>query len=384
MIKNLPRPIQIKDYLLANGWMLNNDAIKDNLFVLNNATAKNSQIVLPLTENFTDFSDVVSIVLDKLTKILGKSQNALLNEICFQDDDKISFRIKTNSELDYLPLDYFQKILDGSRDLFISSACTLIKAKAFYNQCNNKKAIDFVDTIKFKHTDIGSFIVNFAYPVEGNKEELDFSEDYLFDNVKLPFARRITNLIGDNLNKIINSIVDNSVDSLILNNQEQYSISYNFCESLLSYGYQENVDSIEIIPTFGSIRSNNMINPKIYTLRKEYFPKIAEMANKIYPKSESRTTMFYGTVEELNGDMGSNDQRMGKVRLQIFNSNQKPIMVNAELNVEQYKIAHKAHIEPDSTICVIGKLVPGASNNRHLIDINRFEIMPGFEKTSII
>lgn len=367
--------IDIRDYAKSLGWQQVAEALGDGLFVLNHPHHYRRQLVFPIDSAQPDYSDAVSIVLNKLAEIHQKSVNNIVAAIEEIKDDTLRFRIvDTRNEETFIPLSYAVSALNGAKELFLSAACTVLKPQIHHPRLSRSEALELIDKSKFRHTETGSFVIKVSAPVRAMELQGTLFED------DLPFIRQTTLVINNGLNKLVSAIQTDTLDTLIdtIKSEPNPQISSNLCKAVTNF--KEEHDDFDLYVNFtwaGSVGllSNFAVQNQI-KIQKDYFSRIDDVRREL-KRSEAQKLedVFMATVEHLSGEMGSDNQRSGEVILNLYKDSEV-IRARIILDTEQYKMADTSHMTADSYLKIKGKLYPG-NQPRIFSEISSFElIMP--------
>ncbi|HVG49924.1 MAG TPA: hypothetical protein VM899_17510, partial [Rubellimicrobium sp.] len=110
-------------------------------------------------------------------------------------------------------------------------------------------------------------------------------------------------------------------------------------------------------------------------LSSEYAPEIGEIAKILREDRPTEIEQFVGTVERLDGDIGSDGRRFGNIVLALLLSEEgESVRARVSLNADQYAIADEAHMRAGAYVRVEGKLLVGRQP-RQLVELKRFEAL---------
>lgn len=374
-LETLIAPTDLRDYAKDQGWTLVKEAAKDRLYVMTNPRFERRQLAFPMDTTAPDYSEAIMLVVDKLSELEGRNQQAILKSLMEVGDDGISFRVTTpRPDERSLPLAFAGSMVSGAQQLLLASACTVLKPQAHHPRLSRTEAQQFLETAKFRHTQPGSFVLNVSCPVQG----LDVQAPLLPDEVDAPFVRRTTLTLRRSLLALVTSIETDSLDELIAASKkgEGAVVSSNLCEALTRFEDQSLRNSVEIGISWAACIPRPAGEPRLSMVRiqHDYFARIEEVRRELRSKQQFLEDVFPGTVERLDGEMGPDGKRSGEVILSLLSPDGEQVRVRANLNAEQYEQADKAHMTDGAYVKVTGKLHPGRQP-RQLSDIKTFELM---------
>jgi hypothetical protein len=366
-------PIDLRDYATSLGWHLVREALKDGLYVLNSPENDFKQLIFPKDVVYPN-DEQVSLAVEKLSRITGKSRFTLIEEIREVNDDVVSLRyFSENKTISSLSFEGALGAIEATKQLILSAASSVINPAIYHPRLSRSEPNDLLKKTRFRHTQEGSFILKISCPIEiGNPVVNLFGE-----TIEEPFARKTFALINESSYNLLNSIESDNEPMFIseIKNAEHPRISYNFCDALL--GLYDNERELPFELGFNWSRNSRGL-PKPNALPKIKFPyslkpKIESIKGYLKPLDDSLEDVFIGTVESLSGNIDNNGKRYGEVKLSILLGSD---IVNAKANLrpEDYYMADQAHMSPGSYVKIKGKLQPG-KQVRSITDIVEFGII---------
>lgn len=344
--------IDLSEYAQSLGWKLIKEALNDGLFLLNSPYKEEgdySQLSFPKDISNPQHQDSAYISLKKLAEMYKKSVAEIVDEVREVNDDVICLRyyseIKTVNSLS------FEEAFDtikSTRQMLLSAASTVVCPQVYHPKLNRMEPQDLIKRTRYRHTQEGSFILKISIPFEPTTYRSPLSNS-VTDNIEtgLPIGRQTAEIISLAGQKILESIESNTITDLW--NEQSHSkqpiLSYNFCESLLGMFDEERELPFELRFNWSRMSLRTYPAPKVPSTLKfpfSYKYKIEELREKFAPAREKMNGLFFGTVEQLNGDPGPDKRRSGEVIIKLF-IDPDPVKAKANLNADDYAIAIKAH-----------------------------------------
>jgi hypothetical protein len=363
----------LRDYAKSLGWKLLPDAVKDKMFIMSNPKYDNRQLVFPLEATAPDYYDSIEIIITKLSNFEKKSVELIVSEIQEIKDDTLKFRIfDSRNEESFIPLSYAVSAINGTRELFVAAACTVLKPQIHHPRMNRSEALDLIDRSKFRHTERGSFILKVSSPINA----LDIQAN-IFGDDSMPFVRQTTLTINKALNELVASVETDTVDILIdeVKNSPMPLISSNFCKALTNFQEEHQDFDLSVGFKWASAFNNptQLYIPANIKVQKEYFTRIDEVRRELRNIETQREDVFMATVERLDGDLDNmTGVRYGEVLLNLLQEDEI-IRARTHLNPKQYSIADKAHMTAGAYVRIKGKLHPG-NQPRLISEVSLFEL----------
>lgn len=370
--------IALRDYGKSLGWKLVPEALKDQLFVLNSPKEDFTQLVFPVDETESKFKEMAYSSLLGLVEFTGKSPQLLADEIREVNEDVICFRFYSeNKVVNSLPFEEAIEAIESAKQLILAAGSSVVNPSLFHPKLNRSEPKELLKKTRFRHTHEGSFILRVSCPFEGVID----NQTALFDQDthRIPFSRKAFALMNVATEKIHEVVQADTIANWVEEERRSDSpiISYNFCDALLGLFDAENELPIEIRFQWSrnSIKDGFPIPSSSQAIRFPYSSKekMLDIRQRIKPAPrELSQNEFIGSVEILNGVEGD-DGRSGEVVLSLFVDGES-VKARANLNVDQYKTAHEAHIKSGGQgyLKIKGTLTPG-SRIRVLENILEFQ-----------
>ena len=372
---NLIPPTDLRDYAKDQGWILLKEAARDRLYVMTNPRFERRQLVFPMDTTAPDYAEAVGLVVEKLAALEGREPQAVFKSVLEVGDDALAFRVMT-PRLDErsLPLSFAAAMVAGAQQLLLAAACTVLRPQAHHPRLSRTEAQQFLETARFRHTQPGSFVLNVSCPVQA----LDVQAPLQPDEEDAPFVRRATLTLCRGLRDLVTAIETDSLGALVegARKGEGSVVSSNLCEALTRFEEESLRNSVEIGITWAASipRPARESRVSVVRVQHDYFSRIEEVRRELRSKEQHTEDVFPGTVERLDGEMGSDGRRAGEVILSLLSSDGEQMRARANLNAKDYEQADKAHMTDGAYVKVTGKLHPGRQP-RQLSDIKSFELM---------
>jgi hypothetical protein len=363
-------PTDLKDFLKSRGWKLIDEAIKDGLYAFNHEQYKRRQLIFPMDDSTVDYKDCVETLLNKLVDIENTSFRTLISEVSEMKDDAIGFRIVDfRNENAFIPLNYAVKAINGAKDMLLSAACSVLKPQIYHPKMNRKEALELIDKSRFRHTEVGSFVIKVSTPVKA----MDLQAD-VFTNI--PFVRQATLIINKSISQLVTAIQTDKIEQLItdINLEEKPLLSSNICKALISF--QEENDKADLYLNFkwANIIEKPLNIANSIKIQKDYYSRIEEIRQELKAQEKDKQDIFIGTVEALAGDFNDTEEREGDVLLDLYKEGGESIRARANLKAEWHHVAIHAYENAGKFIQIKGNLLSG-NQPRIMKDITSFEII---------
>jgi len=368
-------PTDLRDYLQAQGWVLNAAGLADRIYVLANERFARRQLIFPMDVTAPDYEESVGRVIDKLSELTGQRPQTVIAEVQAIKDDVIRFRIASQTAPDFtLSLDFASTLVRATEQVFRAAACTVVKPRTHHPRLSLSEAAQFVEKAQFGHTEPGSFIFKVSCPVNA----LDVQGSLAFQDSDAPFVRKATVSLKRGLVQLVDAIEAGTLDHLVdsLKRSSAPLISSNLCEALQSMHDEHIENSIDISVQWSLMhRVTDEDNRRsIIRIQSDYFSRIEEVRRELRQVELHREDTFIGTIETLGGDMGDGGKRSGEVVLALLLPEGESIRARINLNADDYAIADQAHMSDGAYVQITGRLHPGRQPQQ-LTSISRFHLV---------
>lgn len=279
-------PTDVRDYAKAKGWVLLKEAAKDRLYVMTHPAFEHHQLVFPMDATAPDYLEAVTLVTGKLAAIEGRTPQSVLKSLLEVGDDAIGFKVEPPRRAEQSPslsLAFVGSMLEGVQQLLLSSVCTILRPRIHHPSLDLPEAQQLIEAARFRHTQMGSFVLNVSCPVQS----MDV-QTLLADQV--PFVRRSTLVLHRSLVQLIDAIESNTLDALVETQIKSCAplISSNFCEALARFEDLSLKNSIEIGITWAAIIAVPPGASSVSTVRvqNDYFSRIEEVRRELSAAAE--------------------------------------------------------------------------------------------------
>lgn len=371
-------PKTLQNYIQFLGWEESQKKKYEGLYVFANEKFERGRLIFPIEQTAPDYGNSVGFALEKIAELEKKSLEQVLAELNAMNEDMVGFRlIDANNEQQYIPFSYALEAMNGAKGMLLSAAHSVLQPQGHHPKMRRKEAIDFLNATRFRHTEMGSFVLKVSCPLEAVSKQGN-----LYDP-SIPFVRQTALALNEGVAQLVDAIAKNQLKELIdgLKDAVQPKISSNLCYAITDFQAEHKGFDLSLGFSWGAslrlpegMKVNNVVEVK-----KDYFSQIVEIGTEL--KNTQRQTTnenFLATVERLAGEIGDDGERSGEVlfRLQPMDSDEKAIKASANLNAAQYAIANQAHMKAGAVIFIRGK-VSGKHQPLQLTDISSFDLLGG-------
>lgn len=362
---------ELRDYLRAKDWLeVEKDSMPD-FAVFRKPDLTKWQLVIPLTVDYEDGDAYLLRLIQELADVYHTEPSRILSEIGEVHQEVLNFRYHSEQfEPEDMSFQNTADILNGIIKMIASASAGVRHLRSFHPRLNQGEVLDLLRQCRFRHTQQGSFIYKVACPVHIPK--------ILFkDESDLPFVRKAFINIAKATQELVSAMDTQKEVELIERVRANDSpVSYNFCEGLTTILDTDDRLKLDMGIQWAYAKSGTPVglNNK-FTFTYDDIRRIEGIKLSLRPITDPRVDLFYGTVEELRGEMGLNGQRCGEVILSLHIDNES-VNVIADLDAIQYENAGKAHLKYNTYICIKGILKTTGRQPYRIESVEAFEIVP--------
>jgi hypothetical protein len=351
-------PKDIIAYVTQHGWKLENKLIDSSLNLYNNSNYENRQLQIPTKTEFDDYPELLTRLAEKLSIIEKRPFEQIVNDWRSANSDIIRLRLKTKDDYK-ISFSKALQTMESTKKAIIASACSLLSPQKHHAKLRRSEANELMDACKMEQTEKGSFIIKVSCPI------------YAVDDVSIagsskenPFVRRVMSGFIKSL-KDIKELASNDSDE----NDIPESLSSNFCSAIRNIILEDEVEFSAFWALNLEQTDKSILKP--ITLKPDLIPQIERLEARLRPVPLSKNQVIFGTVENLDGQMGEDNKRFGDVTVKFIHEDEI-LYARVSLDSNQYELADKAHMS-GKTITLTGLLKRGIRSNR-IENVERFDL----------
>lgn len=368
-----PAPTDLRDFLRGQGWSLVEAALRDRLYVLENAAYPRRQFSFPIDAQAPDYTDSVDSVLAKFAELAGIAKTSVIQKVGCVKDDVLRFRVFHDGNDSALPLAFAASFVSSTERLIKSAASTVLRPRVHHPRLGFSEAIQLVEKSRFGQTENGSFVIRVECPI--NAMEVQGS---LTDDDDTPFVRQVTSTLQTALFQLTSAIEADQLDRLVDELKQAASplVSSNLCEALVGM-HDDSVDnSLDVAIDWSPLKSvPSRVPHGRVRIQRDYFARIDEVQRELKSVESHYEDTFVGTVERLEGELGPDGRRSGPVMLSLLLPDEgETVRARVVLSADDYALADRAHMTNGAYVVVQARLRPGRQP-RQLTDVHRFELL---------
>jgi hypothetical protein len=363
------RPLFLAEYVKAHSWR-RVATKRDSITVFSHPEEdRYEQIIIPRDTEVDDYRERISDAIATMATFEQRDPFEVFQDVVNRESDILRFvwegQDTRSGSIGFLS---GGGLLEGVKRALLASACSVISPDCYHPRLSRSEADQFLAASRLQHTQRGSFMIAISCPMDAVDHTPGLWED-------IPFTRKVTMLLMRSLHRLVRAIEFDQLESLFQNENSQESpLSTNLCDAILRM-QPERTESLRLGVSWASTHpipaDAGIVNE--VCIRREYASKIENVRDRLRPTTLPKHPLFVGTVEALNGVMGTDGQRCGEVTLQVIHEGEL-IRVRVDLSAEQYKLADQAHMS-GIFVQVEGTLVAGRRIHR-INPLHHFSSLP--------
>lgn len=331
-------PVDITSYLLGKGSRRKGN-FRDVAGVWE---YKGDEIIVPNDRQLADYAPSVATILAKLEMAENRSQLEIIKDIQFSGYDVI--RVKNTSveaKKGSLPIADSVKFIVNTKEMLLSAACSLVSQRASYLSRKPQQAEDYMKTVRFGQTEVGSFVITVLSPVSPELKPallpfVDVPEEPPYEKKVIPLLHQSLIALNDAAREASES---QSAEPFTRNIQK--GITSNLCDAIVALNDTAEGGTIEVGFTFSTNRkATTPIAPVVF--EKEYSPILKEASKKIKEIEPQPDQEIIGFVVKLSREA---DDTMGQITIQDIQPDNRQRSIAVRLDEPAYSRAIEAHEE---------------------------------------
>lgn len=320
------------------------------------------EIVVPRTQRIADYTTVVSQLIDIFAAAAKVSPLSLYRDISIADRDVI--RVRASESLDgHISTNAGVSLVQGSRDMILAAACSVLNPRAVYRAGANRDASAFVDRTRLGQTEEGSFVVTLLGPEVPPILEPSLGPDWAAPSGD-PIERRITKRIAQAVTAAHEATERASGgDRAAFENAVANGVSANLCEALIMI-----IDPFAELDVSVTWALTRPLDRQVTRFAQSDIPVLREASRAFRQREPRFDERIFGFVQRLKRD---HDELDGTITLRAsIDDNVRSVI--AVLSQSDYQTAIKAH-EERAMVIATGDLEQTGQRwrllNPHIVDI---------------
>lgn len=155
-------PRALRAYVEAHGWhKVEPYGDYGDVYAFGNEP---SEIIVPISSRFTDYGLSIGQVITILANMEEREKDAVLRDLCMADVDLVRVRSPESRADGSISMDAAAAMIQQSRNMMLAAACSAWRPRRAFRTNKTKKVKDYVSTVRFGQTEMGSFVINILSP----------------------------------------------------------------------------------------------------------------------------------------------------------------------------------------------------------------------------
>ena len=324
------------------------------------------ELVLPRTQRLGDYASVVAQLIETFAKVAERDELSLYNDLVTANRDVVRVRVGESDD-GSLSMNAGVDLIEGSRDMLVSVACSLREPQPVYRAGANREANDLLSQMRLAQTEHGSFVVALWTPVVAPPIPELFPEHGETD-AEQPAERRLTRRLADALlatRRATESVVEGLSGAFARTIQE--GVSANLCEAVAKLITP--FPTLDVSITWARTRPTASVR-EAFRFAKADAPILLEAARLFRLREPKPDVRLFGFVRRLGRDETESD---GAIALSTsIGGNQMSVAVT--LKQSDYERAIQAHRD-QAPVAIQGDLERSGQRWR-LLNPRLTDVMP--------
>ena len=338
------RPLELVSYLRSSGWEAH-EWIPEKYAVWTKRTDAGSfEITLPLINRFRDYSIRIGELLSTLEIVEQRSQLEIIADLNTSNADVV--RVSSDHpDAGYgsIPIEDAVLLVQRSRDMMLSAACSAIEPRSYYPPRKFGQAIDYLHRVRMGQTERGSYVVTIVSPVA---PQLDNGHQ----PVEQPYERQVTRTLATGITGVLRA-AERAIASATLEpfrDAVRLGVSANLCDAVVGLaGSTGESRGIGLYFTWSRSRPFNGDDHHGILLPADMMPVIQEAGRVLREEAPVEEFELQGVVVALDRPAGA---EIGTITVLGF-VEERPRRISIELREPDYTTAVNAHATRQSVFC---------------------------------
>lgn len=294
-------------YLVSHGWR-KMEPYGDSGFVFG-LQNEELELLVP-AEVLSDYQRRIEEILETLSYVEERDSLAILRDVSMSEYDLIRVRLPDPALGGSVPISDGVSLFQESHNLLLASACSVSRPRRAYRAGRNQEANDYMNTVRFGQTEMGSFIASILSPVP---PDLVGQANLNSGLSPEPFARRVTRKLVSGLRSAKEAVTmaDQGGDISAFERSVSQGVSANLCEAIANLLDVETRQSIDVSVSWSLVREPPEGRAQIVFNRPDT-PVLREASRILRDRQERPSERLDGYVSTL---ARGQTQRTGRVTL---------------------------------------------------------------------
>lgn len=342
-------PSALRAYVLYEGWQRFESFGQFSEVYKNPSLPAAGELLIPISGEIADYGSSVGDALTFLSRAEQRDELTIYADLVRADRDVIRVRAPDADDDGSINIDSGAEIVQHSRDLLASAACSAFDPRRAYHLGKVQQAEEYMRRVRLGQTEQGSFVITLLAPIPPS---LSLSHQIPFwpDMDDEPYERKVTRFLAQGLRSAQNAILEsNRGDGLeAFSSAVTSGVSANLCEAIASI--VEQADGADFSITWAKTRPGPKPRDRV-VFRRADGEILKEAARQFRIREPRHDERLIGYVTHLHRE---EDQFEGRVTIKAIVDG-RVRSLTSQLSKLDYDVAVRAHGE-QQPITILGDL----------------------------
>ena len=201
----------------------------------------------------SDYQRRIEEILQTLSEVEERDSFAILRDVSMSEYDLVRVRLPEPALGGSVLVSDGVSLFQESPNLLLAAACSVSRPQRAYRAGRNQEATDYMNTVRFGQTEMGSFVVSLLSPVPPS---LVGQADMSTGLPPEPFARRVTRKLVSGLRSAKNAVflADHGGDIRAFEQYVSQGVSANLCDAIANILDVESRQSVDVSVSWSLVR----------------------------------------------------------------------------------------------------------------------------------
>lgn len=343
-------PFDVVSYLRSRGWQTDQRRSFGNrvLLTLPVEGQGDFEVVIPIIASVRDYPARIGEVLQTLEVAESRSQLELLRDIETSSLDLIritpDFGVWPDGSI---TIDQGEALVSQTKELLLAAACATVRPAKLFPTRKAAEAVDYMRRARLGQTEHGSFVLTILSPV--TPELQGQMPLFLPDEIKIPFARRVTQTLFRSLAAVKQAAIDGMVKQSFepFGNAVPAGVSANLCDAIVRMQMVAEAKSVDFRMSWARVRQPSPDITSTVEINQEVLPIIEEASKWLKETTPQQNTVVEGIPFILEHASGSPDYEI--VVPAVLDGKMRKVRIL--VSKDDYEKVFKANVDESTVRC---------------------------------
>ena len=255
-----------------------------------------------------DYERRIGEILETLSGVEERDSRAILRDVSLAEFDLVRVRLPEATVNGSVPIATGVALFQESRNLLLAAACSAFRPQRAFRAGRNQEASNYMNTVRFGQTEMGSFVANLLSPVPPNLiGQAGLSPGFAPES----FARRVTRKLVSGLRsarEVVTS-VNRGDDISAFEQKVPQGVSANLCDAIANLLNYDNRQSLDVSVSWSLIREPPESRAQVVFKESDFFV-LKEASRILKDRQERPNERVEGYVHALARGLRQNQGRV--------------------------------------------------------------------------